>query len=317
MSANLYIALIYAFLMAAGVTGLFIVPRSLFLSLIFAFFVVVGAAVPFVAALGYLWVDTFKPQDVAYSILSAIPVAQVVAGVAIFSYLVLDGRSPPRFTLATLLTLALAVWVTLTTTWAVSPEAAWNKWDWAFKTILSSAFVPLFFRSRIQIEAFIQLYVFTLAVHFGPVGLKTLVSGGGYGRELGVLSGASGLGEGATLAAVSAMLIPLMLFLRKHTLIIPKSRWTDIGYIGLIVVAIAALIGTFERTGLVGLLVVGLLSWLRAKRKVLFGTVCAIVAVAVIFTTSAAWNERMSTIKAYDVESSSLTRILVLSLIHI
>src|SRR5205085_10885992 len=132
----------------------------------------------------------------------------IMAVGAICSYALLDWRSLPRLTLATLLTVMLAFWVTLTTTWALSPIAAWEKWDWAFKTIVFSALLPLFFRSRIQIESFIQLYVASLLVHFGPVGLKTLLSGGGYGRSLGIVGGNSGLAEGATLATICAMLIP-------------------------------------------------------------------------------------------------------------
>jgi putative inorganic carbon (HCO3(-)) transporter len=285
--------------------------RSLYITLIFALFLMAGITAPFVFALGYLWVDTFNPQYVSYSILTALPVAQVMAAGAIGGYLLLDGRSPPRCTLITVLTLVLAAWVTLTTSWAVAPDAAWDKWNWAFKTIVFSAFLPFFFRSRIQIESFIQLYAVSLAVHFGPVGLKTLVSGGGYGIDLGVIGGNAGFAEGSTLATACAMLIPLILFLRQHTLLIPRSKWADLGYIGLIVLAVAAVVGTYERTGLIGLLVVGFLSWLRSKRKVLVGAACAIVAAVVIFATSAEWNERMSTIKTYGAESSALTRLLV------
>ncbi len=285
--------------------------RSLYITLIFASFLVGGVVAPFVFALGYLWVDTFNPQFVAYSLLTSVPVSLIMAVGAICSYALLDWRSLPRLTLATLLTVMLAFWVTLTTTWAVSPIAAWEKWDWAFKTIVFSALLPLFFRSRVQIEAFIQLYVASLLVHFGPVGLKTLLSGGGYGRSLGIVGGNSGLAEGATLATICAILIPLVLFLRKHTLIIPKSKWTGFGYTGLIVLAIAALVGTYQRTGLIGLLVVGFLSWLRSRRKLLFGAACGIVAAIIALASSASWNQRMSTIESYNAESSALARILV------
>src|SRR6266702_8001813 len=129
--------------------------HSLYITLIFASFLVGGVVAPFVFALGYLWVDTFNPQFVAYSLLTSVPVSLIMAVGAICSYALLDWRSLPRLTLATLLTVMLAFWVTLTTTWAVSPIAAWEKWDWAFKTIVFSALLPLFFRSRVQIDAFI------------------------------------------------------------------------------------------------------------------------------------------------------------------
>ena len=66
--------------------------------------------------------------------------------------------------------------------------AGWPKWDWAFKTVMFSAFIPLVIRSRVQIEAFVQIYVLTLAANFIPFAAKVLISGGGYGRNLGLMA---------------------------------------------------------------------------------------------------------------------------------
>ena len=90
----------------------------------------------------------------------------------------------------------MAIWVTLTLIWAQVPDAAWEKWDWAFKTVAFATFLPFVIRSRVQIEAFAQTYVFSLAANFVPFGLKVLISGGGYGRDLGLVGGNSGLGGG-------------------------------------------------------------------------------------------------------------------------
>ena len=50
-------------------------------------------------------------------------------------------------------------------------------------------------RSRIQIEAFAQTYVLSLAANFVPFGVKTFISGGGYGTNLGLEQGNAGLSE--------------------------------------------------------------------------------------------------------------------------
>lgn len=288
--------------------------RSVFLLLAFLGFFVLGAAAPFALTLGYLWVDTFRPQDVSFSILTTLPLSMLVGGAAIGAYALLDRRDLPRPNATILLTLLFAIWVTLTTVFfAVAPEAAWRKWDWAFKTLMFSVFVQFTIRSRVQIEAFLQVYLFAIAAHVLPAGAKTLLGGGGYGQVLGV-SGAeygAAITESSTMAAVSLMMLPILFYFRAHTVILPRGRVTDLLYAGMSVVMLAAAVGTFARTGLVGMAVVGGGMWLRAKRKLLFGLAGAATAVAIAVLSSDSWNARISTIDDYQTESSSLGRILV------
>ena len=49
--------------------------RSIWLLFVYVSFLGLGASAPFILALGYVWVDTFKPQEVAYIILNQLPVA--------------------------------------------------------------------------------------------------------------------------------------------------------------------------------------------------------------------------------------------------
>jgi hypothetical protein len=255
------------------------VLRSIYLSAVFLTFVGLGAAAPFIYSLGYVWVDTFRPQDITYFFLNQIPVSMIMGVLAFVSYVLIDRKLPAPITIHTILTGLFALWVTITTIFfAVSPISAWDKWDWAFKTLVFSAFIPFVFRSRIQIEAFLLIYIFSATVHIIPVGLKTIISGGGYGRELGVVGGNSLFSEGSTLAAVSLTLIPIALYLRKHGLILPQWRLVKLGYIVLILVMLAAAIGTYARTGLIGIIVLVAALWLRSDRK--FLGACAGVAVA-------------------------------------
>ncbi|NKE44028.1 putative O-glycosylation ligase, exosortase A system-associated [Roseomonas frigidaquae] len=286
--------------------------RSLYLIFVYCAFLGLGALAPFVLSLGYVWVDTFRPQQIAYILLNQFPVSAFIGALAIGGYLAADRRSPAPFGMHAALTLLFAGWITLTTVqFAVAPEAAWDKWDWAFKTVLFSAFIPLVFRSLVQIEAFIATYVFAAAIHFLPTGLKTMISGGGYGMGLGVVQGNSGFGEGSTLAAVALMLIPLVFYLRKHGTLIPRSPLTDAMFIGLAVVMVACAIGTYARTGLIGLIVLAGAIWLRSDRKILGLIVGAIAALAITHFTSDDWNERVSTINEFQTEDSALGRILV------
>lgn len=285
--------------------------RSLYILAVYLSFIGMGTLAPFVFSLGYVWVDLFRPQQVAYIILPSIPVSMIMGALAFGAYFLMDRRAPPRLNLTLVLTLLWGGWITITTIFlAVAPEAAWMKWDWAAKTVLFSAFIPFVIRSRVQIEAFIQVYLFALAIHILPTGLKTMISGGGYGRELGVVGGNTGFGEGSTLATASIMMIPIIVWLMKHNVLMPRLQLVRLMYIGLAVVAVACTVGTYARTGLVGMLVVGGVMWFRSQRKVLFALVILAGAGLVGAIASDRWDERVSTINDTR-ESSSLGRILV------
>ncbi len=285
--------------------------RSLFLTLVYLSFICLGVAAPFVLTLGYVWVDTFQPQAVAYIILNQIPVALIMGVAALASYFLMDRRSPPNITLPTVLTVTMGVWVTVTMLWAEVPAQGWIKWDWAFKTIMFSAFVPLVIRSRTQIEAFAQTYVFSLAANFVPFGLKVMISGGGYGRNLGLENGNSNLAEGGHLSTACLMAIPVALFLGRNTQLLPRSRWVMLGYVGLAGLALLTALGTYERSALVGLVALGLYMFMRSRNKLLFGLCLAGVGLAVVYASSSAWTSRIDTVAHPMEEDSALTRILI------
>ena len=104
------------------VGGIERVLRSLYLSAVFLAFVGLGAAAPFIYSLGYIWVDTFRPQEVSYFFLNQIPVSLIMGVLAVGSYILIDRRAPAPITMHTIMTIFLGIWVTITTVFfAVSP----------------------------------------------------------------------------------------------------------------------------------------------------------------------------------------------------
>lgn len=286
--------------------------RDLLLLLTYLAFLAVGTMAPFVLALGYVWVDVFSPQSLGWSPLSTLPVAFIMGAAAVGAYLVLDRRSPPRLSGMLILLLLLAVWITATTSWAARPDESFIKWDVAIKALLFAVFVPFVVRSRVQIEAFVHVYVFSLAAHVLPWAFKTLLSGGGYGFSLGLVgANALWLSESSAVAAIGIMLLPLLLSLRKHSVLLPRGRVRDLVYYGTALGGLFASVGTFARTAIVGFGVLGVTMLLRTKRKVSFMLISALVAGALFAVTSDKWTARISTIQDYETESSSLIRLLV------
>ncbi len=267
--------------------------RSLWLTAIYLFFLACGLSAPFILALGYVWVDLFQPQYIAFIILNDAPVALIMGAAAVIFYVLQDHRDRPNLTSVNLLQILIAIWASLTLIWAVSPTSAWAKWDWAFKAMAFAAFLPWVIRSKVQIESFVQIYVVSLAANFVPFGLKTLISGGGYGVNLGLVNGNSGLGEGGQLSTVCLMAVPLALFLAKHNTLLPKTKFTTPGFLVLAGLALVTALGTFERSALIGLVTLGLFMFAKSKHKAALGFVLLVMATVVLYMTSASYLQRM------------------------
>jgi probable O-glycosylation ligase (exosortase A-associated) len=285
--------------------------QSLFLSAVFASLMFMGFSAAFAAALGFIWVDIVKPQLLAYSIINGQPLSFIAAATTLALFAIKDRKSPPKFGPVLLIIMLLLVWVTLTSSMSPFPARAWMKWDWASKVLIFAIIIPFIFRTRVQIEAFILVLIFSCCTIFFSAGIKSLLGGGGYGT-LAILGGANtGLAEGSTLAVVCVMVIPLVVFVMRHTLLLPKNLLTFGLFAGIIVTALATVVGTTARTGIIAVAVLCMLSMLKSKKKLWWiagGTVAAIV-LASMNLSSTTWGSRMSTIETYNADSSALGRL--------
>jgi len=285
--------------------------RSLLILFVYLTFLFLGLRAPFILALGYVWTDLFSPHLIAYSLITDLPLSAIMAAAMVGAYLLFDRAAPPRLVASNVLLLAWALWITLTTTWAEVPDAAWDKWNWAIKVVLSSFFMSYIIRSRIQIEAMILTIIISLFANIFPFGLKTLINGGGYGSGLGLLEGNSGLAEGSTLALVSVATIPLILFIKRQSLIMPRFAGSALIYYGTCLFSVAAALGSFARTGLVALVALVGLTLMRTRRKLLLVIVVALSYSALPLLVNDRWQERMQTITSPTGETSAMGRIAV------
>lgn len=287
--------------------------QSLFLTAVFAALMFAGFSGAFAAALGFLWVDIVRPQMVAYSIINGLPLSLIAAVVMLGLYFIRDRKSPPKFGPVLGLIMVFAVWVTFTTYLSAFPTQAWEKWDWVSKVLIFAIVIPFIFRSRIQIEAFLLVFVFSASTIFFSTGAKTLLGGGGYSTLAIMGTGNSGLSETSTLAVVCVMQIPVVMFLMRYTLLLPKNLLTRGLFLGIIFMAVATVVGTGARTGIIAMVMMCTLSMLQSKQKKwwLLGLAVAATVLLNLDLSKTAWGQRMSTIEGYSADSSALGRIAV------
>ncbi|MBR0670149.1 DUF5935 domain-containing protein [Neoroseomonas soli] len=286
--------------------------QGLFILLVWSLLLLIGCAAPFVLALAYLWVDLFQPQYVSPEIGRLLPISMITAVLAIGGYLLADRRDPPRLGLLTALLLVWAAWITLTTTWALFPDAAWEKWDWAFKTVAFSTLLPFAFRTRIQIEAAVLVIVCTIFANVLPYAIKGLISGGGYFRALGLVGVNSGWGgEGSTLATYAFASLPLIAHLRRWSILAPARGLLRYAYIAAPAIAVLGAFATFARSAVVACLVWAALTWWHSRRKFAVAILLFAAGAVVVPLMGESWLARISTSLDAQQEASALTRLVV------
>jgi probable O-glycosylation ligase (exosortase A-associated) len=271
-----------------------------------------GGVAPFAVSLAYIWVDIFQPQLVSPTIAMMMPISMITALVAILAYLCGDRGNPPRLGLLTLLLVAWAAWMTLTTSWALFPDHAWKKWDWAFKTVAFTTVLPFVFTSRIRIEAALLVFVCAIMANVLPFAVKAQLSGGGYGHQLGLVPVNGGWGgEGSTLSTYAFAALPLVTFLQHHSLIAPGRGWMRYVYYSAPALAAIGTIGTFARAGVIAGIVWVAIAWWHSRRKVAVTFVLLGGMVAILPLMGEAWTGRILTTVDAQREDSALGRLLV------
>ena len=290
--------------------------RDLYLLAFLGLFLLFGLRKPFIFTLVYAYIDIVAPQRLSYFLLNSVPVSLIVFAFALFGFLADGGKKDARFSARQMCMLVLLAYAGYTTLTADVPIEAAAKWDWVWKALVFAIFLPLTLRTRLRIEALTLTMVLSLAALVVNGGIKTLLSGGGYGALVILVEDNSGLYEGSIISCVAIAVIPLIWWIAKHGTIFPSSdpRWRmamKLFAFALTCACILIPIGTQARTGLVCLGVLYVLSLRFSRYKFLYAGGAALLALAAIPFLPSSFSERMGTIQNYQEDESASTRLAV------
>jgi probable O-glycosylation ligase (exosortase A-associated) len=270
-----------------------------------------GVRRPFLWVLAYIYIDVVSPQKIAWSILPSIPVSLIAFVFAFAGWLMADNKRDAHFTLRQVLLLLLLAYCGYTTLVADFPVEAAGKWSWVWKALVFAIFLPLTLRTRLRIEGVALTLVLSLAAIVISGGIKTVVSGGGYGALVSLSSDDSGLYEGSILSCAAIAVIPLILWLAKHSTVFPGDWRVKLFAAALIFACLLIPVGTEARTGVVCIAVLCIIALRTAKRRLLYlGLIGAAGLIAVPFLPQS-FTQRMSTIENHQADESASTRIAV------
>ncbi|HZG08239.1 MAG TPA: DUF5935 domain-containing protein [Allosphingosinicella sp.] len=266
---------------------------------------------PFVFVLAYAYVDIVAPQRLSYYLLNSVQISLIVAALAIGAWALFDSKKGARVAPRQWLMLILLLYAWFTTQNADFPINAASKWDWASKALIWAIFLPLALRTRLRIEAYLLFMILCAAAIFIVGGIKTAISGGGYGAQIFMLNDNTGLYEGSTGSTFAITLVPLILWFCRHGTIFPPDWRVKLFAGNLIFACLLIPVGTAARTGMLCIVAIAGLVMRDMKRRLGYAFLLVAATLAAIPLLPQDFTSRMDTIGGYEADASATTRLAI------
>jgi len=285
--------------------------RDLFFVAFLAGLIGLGFKRPFLFVCAYAYVDIVAPQRLSYYLLNSLSLAMVVAVLAIGAWILVDDKKGLRIAGRQWLLLLLLLYCGFTTIFADVHDEAVLKWEWVWKALLFAIFLPFTLRTKLRIEAYLLFMCLSAAAIVIVGGIKTLLSGGGYGSLNLMVTNNSGLYEGSTISTVAIAIIPIILWLARFGTVYPRDIRVRLFTAGLIFACLLIPVGTEARTGLICIGVLGVLMLRDTKRRMAYMVSAGVALAIAVPMLPSTFTARMNTISNHKADSSASTRLAV------
>lgn len=211
-----------------------------------------------------------------------------------------DSKVPPTSRVVVVLGM-LTFWMTIAAIFAIHPDVAIPKWEEYIKILLMTFVTICIVQSRERINQLVWIVVISIGFYGVKGGLFTILTRGDY-RVWGPPD--TFIADNNALACALIMVLPLMQHLRANA----QNHWVRLGLAGSMALTVIAILGSYSRGALLGLLM--MLGFLALKTRHRLATALitlGIFGVALIFLPHG-WYERMHSIGHYEQDASALGR---------
>lgn len=277
--------------------------RDILLVLVFPFLLYFIFKRPYIGVSLWIWSAMFFPNGWVWGFASSIRYNMLIAAVTIISYFFQKDKIKTDSSALTTLILFFFILTTISSAFTISNlDIVWYEWSLFFKIIIFYLLCILTIKTKHHVNVFIWAITLSAAYFGAAEGLKYIITAGGH-----VIEGIPGsrLRDRNELALAVNMTLPLIIFLLSQT----KYKWLRLALIGAVIFNVVAIIGSFSRGGMLGLIVIGGYFFLQSKRKLLVSIVLILsVGIGSVFVSDK-WTNRMDTIETMGQDSSFLGRV--------
>lgn len=257
---------------------------------------------PIYAAMAYAWISIMVPHRLTWGFAFSLPLAMYFAVILLVSLAKSKEPLAKDAWHGYLPALLFLAWTTLTTAFALAPDAAYARWDSFWKMHVGLVMTLLVLSDRRAITGLIWVLALSIGFYGVKGGLFTLLHGGAY-RIWGPVG--SSIQDNNHLAVALLASIPLLLWLREQSL-----RWfLRFGLAAVAFLSGIAALGTYSRGALIAATVGGLILLLRANRRLPIVLGLAVFVPIILNLMPDQYWARMETIRNYEDDGSAQGRI--------
>jgi len=243
------------------------------------------------------WLSIMNPHIYTYGFTAGVPIIAMTGAITLVMWAIsAEPKRLPR-TAPCILLIAFTAWISITTIFAVSPEAALEKWIQVIKILGMVAVSIAVTTTRMRLVALSWIVAISVGFWGAKGGIWAILTGGG-SQVLG--PGGSLMSDNNQFGLGLLMALPFCLFLAE----IATARFVKLGTLGVAGLVGIATIFTYSRGAALGLAVVCLLIWWSSRRRVMTAVIFALVVGGGFQYVPEKWFSRIETIKAQDGEDA-------------
>lgn len=211
-----------------------------------------------------------------------------------------DSKVPPASRVVVVLGI-LTFWMTIAAIFAIHPDVAIPKWEEYIKILLMTFVTICIVQSRERINQLVWIVVISIGFYGVKGGIFTLLTHGDY-RVWGPPD--TFIADNNALACALIMILPLMNHLRSNS----QNRWIRYGLWASMALTVIAILGSYSRGALLGLMVMSAFLAFKTRHRVATAIITVgVIGVALVFLPQQ-WYERMQSIETYQHDESALGR---------
>ena len=257
---------------------------------------------PYIGALLWVLFGLLNPHRLAYGSAYEFPFALVIGIVTLIGIALTRDHRQLKGGAAGVVLVVLMLWMTVTTIFALTPDAAWEMW-WRVTKVLVMTFVLMFLlNTKRHLDLLLAAIVFSIAFYGVKGGIFTVLTGGSstvLGPNNTLLESNNHLG------VANVMTIPLLAHYYQQV----RTRWMRWGLLACILFTAAAVLGSYSRGAVLALAAMGLVLWWRSSYKTVTLILALIIGLVLIPFMPERWDTRRRTLETYEHDVSAMSRI--------
>ncbi len=257
---------------------------------------------PWVGVMSWTWLSIMNPHRYSFGFAVSAPLAMIAALSTLVGLLFTKERQSPFKGAPVWWLAAFVIWMTISWGAGIDPSGEFWLWNRSIKIFLMAFAALALLDNKYHIFAFTAVTVGSLAVLGAKGGLFTIATAGSY-RVWGPPG--SFIDGNNEFALALVVVIPLLHFLQLQI----RSKWGRHGLSVIMLLCVAAALGSYSRGALLAIIAMGAMFWWRSQRKMMMGLLIVIVLIALIPIMPESWWHRMDTIQTYEEDGSAMGRI--------